>query len=498
MTTRTTLPDWRDGSHRAATVSVARPAGAALSVVPPTHDDPLVTRLSEVVGGPLGRRARVPSPTWWRPERVVLLMVAVSGLLMVLTKQHCRVYGWGQPDVYYHACYSDITALFGARGISSGAFPYLGHGAASQIEYPVITGLVMYFTGAITRLLGSGPDLTRLYFDVNVVLLVGCLAVTVWATARTVRHRPWDAAIVALSPVIILSGTINWDLYAVALTSLALLAWSRERTVLAGVLLGLGTAAKFYPLLLVGPLLVLCWRTGQLRALGRTVAAGVVAWLVVNAPFMVANFDGWKTFYALSRSRGAGFSSIWFSLQNEHVGVPAGALNLVAGAAFVLSCLAIAWVAVSAPVRPRLASLAFLVVAAFLLTNKVYSPQYACWLIPLAALARPRWRDLLMWQAVEVVHYFAVWLYLAGGIKADRGLPVQGYDIAVAAHIVATLVLMGVVVRDIYRPQRDPVRLDGSDDPGGGIFDGAADVHVLGRAREERSDGYDDALPARG
>ncbi|MGN6689136.1 MAG: hypothetical protein ACTHK1_16595, partial [Actinomycetales bacterium] len=78
-------------------------APAQMGVVAPTLDDPTVARLSEVVGGPLGRRARVPSPTWWRPERVILLMVAVSGVLMVLTKQHCRVYGWGQPDVYYHA-----------------------------------------------------------------------------------------------------------------------------------------------------------------------------------------------------------------------------------------------------------------------------------------------------------------------------------------------------------------------------------------------------------
>lgn len=458
-------------------------APAQMGVVAPTLDDPTVARLSEVVGGPLGRRARVPSPTWWRPERVILLMVAVSGVLMVLTKQHCRVYGWGQPDVYYHACYSDITALFGARGISGGGFPYLGNGPASQIEYPVVTGLVMWFSGLVTRVLGSGPDLTRLYFDVNVVLLVACLAVTVWATARTVRHRPWDAALVALSPVIILAGTINWDLWAVALTSLALLAWSRERSVLAGVLLGLGTAAKFYPLLVAGPLLLLCWRTGKLQEFGRMLAGGLVAWLVVNVPFMVANFDGWATFYSLSRSRGAGFSSFWYVLQDEHLGVPPGALNLVAGLAFVLCCFGIAWVALSAPVRPRLASLAFLVVAVFLLTNKVYSPQYAVWLVPLAALARPRWRDLLLWQAVEVIHYFAVWLYLAGTIKPDRGLPVQGYDIAVVAHILATLALMAVIVRDIYRPEHDPVRRGLPVDPAGGVLDTAEDVRVLGRER---------------
>jgi hypothetical protein len=36
---------------------------------------------------------------------------------------------------------------------------------------------------------------------------------------------------------------------------------------------------------------------------------------------------------------------------------------------------------------------------------------------------------------------------------------------------------VAMVVRDILRPEHDPVRLDGSDDPGGGVLDGAPDAH---------------------
>ena len=54
-------------------------------------------------------------------------------------------------------------------------------------------------------------------------------------------------------------------------------------------------------------------------------------------------------------------------------------------------------------------------------------------------------------------------------------------------HIVLTAYFAAMVVRDIVRPERDPVRSDGvpehRDDPGGGVLDGAPDRWVLGRPR---------------
>ena len=51
--------------------------------------------------------------------------------------------------------------------------------------------------------------------------------------------------------------------------------------------------------------------------------------------------------------------------------------------------------------------MAFLVVAAFLMTNKVYSPQYVLWLLPLMILARPKWRDWLIFTAGELIYFVA-------------------------------------------------------------------------------------------
>jgi uncharacterized membrane protein len=454
-------------------------------VVAPTQEDPLVRSGSEVVGGPLGSHARADPHRWWTPLRVLLALVFLVSGLGVVSKQHCRADGWTAPGQYTHACYSDIPSLYFARGLAEGDVPYIAQKPGREVEYPVLTGLVMWLTAQAVPASDDPGDRARWYFDVNTLLLAVCAAAVVVATARIAPRRPWDAALVAGAPLLALTGTINWDLYAVALLAWGMLAWARRRPVAAGLLIGLATAAKFYPLFVFGPLLVLCWRAGRLRELSRCLGAAVVAWLAVNLPVMVADFDGWARFYRLSRERGAGFSSIWFVLSQQGDGVPPGALNVVSGGLFGLCCLLIALLALRAARRPRLAQLVFLTVAAFLLTNKVYSPQYVLWLIPLAALARPRWRDFLIWQAGEAIHFVGIWLLIAGYSPGDanRALGVDAYGLTVAAHVAGTLWLCAMVVRDILRPEHDPVRADGSDDPHGGVLDRAPDVFAAAAPR---------------
>jgi uncharacterized membrane protein len=106
-----------------------------------------------------------------------------------------------------------------------------------------------------------------------------------------------------------------------------------------------------------------------------------------------------------------------------------------------------------------MAQLGFLIVAAFLIVNKVYSPQYVLWLLPLAVLARPRLRDLLIWQACEIFYFASVWYYLGGFTAsgtADATDPV--YLWAIPIRVAGEIFLMAMVVRDILDPRHDPVR----------------------------------------
>jgi len=464
--------------------------------VRPTDQDDIAAAGSELIGGPIGRRA-LTGRYWWTPVRVVLLVAMGMFALGMVQKLPCYESGWfrGPSSQYVHACYSDIPHLYTGRGFAADLTPYFDRipqtvsGGMEYLEYPVLTGVFMEVASWLTPNDGEMMHRQQIYWMVNAGMLMVCAAVLVVCVARTHRRRPWDALLVAFAPALALTATINWDLLAVSLTAAAMLMWSRSRPLASGVLLGLATAAKFYPFLLLGPLLALCWRAGRWRAFGAALGGTVASWLVVNLPIMALATDGWSKFYTFSEERGVDFGSVWLII-SQRTGDPLEGANTYAMVLMAVGCAGIAALALYAPRRPRFAQLAFLVVALFIVTNKVYSPQYVLWLIPLAALARPRWRDFLAWQACEVIYYLGIWFYLAYTSSDDKhGLPTEGYQLAIAVHLLGTLYLCALVVRDALMPERDVVRRDGSDDPSGGVLDQAPDsAFVPGhRRRRERA-----------
>ena len=123
----------------------------------------------------------------------------------------------------------------------------------------------------------------------------------------------------------------------------------------------------------------------------------------------------------------------------------------------------------------------FLILAAFLLVNKVWSPQYVIWLVPLVVLARPRLWSYLLWQVAEVGYFFAIWAYLitVAAPQSPGGISPGLYFTALLARFGTVLLLCALVTADILRPDRDVVRADGEDDPAGGVLDGAPDIYAL-------------------
>lgn len=425
--------------------------------------------------------ARRPAPA--RRTLVALLVLTGAAFAIGWTqKLPCRTEGYGPGNhlAYTRMCYSDVHVAWTSERLDEGKLPYRDH----PVEYPVLLGAMM-------ALAAVGAHSAAQFFDhTSVLLLVAALTVSATTAKLVGPERARAAAMVAVAPGMILHGTVNWDLAAAALAGAALLAWARRRPGLAGVALGLGGALKLYPLLFLLPLLVLCLRRRQVRAWGRAFVGAAATWIACNGlVFAVAGSFSWAEnqparnavlrFFLLSRDRPADWDSVWFVLQEVMKRVtddPAWAfsvpaVNLLSAMALIVAMAALAMLLWRSPSVPQVGQAVFLAVAVFLLTSKVFSPQFTIWLIPLAVMARVRWLPFLGWQVVEVGFTMARFLYFDGLVGSGGGLPAGVFVSAVVARDLALLALMYTVVRDIrQRPGDRAGSKDDAADPAAGVL----------------------------
>jgi uncharacterized membrane protein len=452
----------------------------------PSRSDAFVHGLSEVIGGPVGDHASRPR----KAGRLASVSAIVLGLLLATLVLHwaqkspCQTGNWPDLKQYREMCYSDVLALYYNEGLSDGQIPYVDH----AVEYPVLTGAFMGLLGLPVHALAQhNPQINQgEWFYLLNLLILGLIAIASVAVMLRMRERrPWDLAMFAVAPSLLLTASVNWDLLAVGFAAFGLYAWSRRYPVLAGVLLGLGTAAKLWPGFLFIPLVLLGLRARRFLPTFWAGVAGVVTWLAVNLPVAILWHDSWKRFFDLNDERPIDWGTFWyigthfprlgtipgFPYLSQHIST----LNWLTRVLFALGCLGIALLIFLAPRRPRVAQVAFLVVALFLVFSKVWSQQYVLWLLPLAVLARPRWGAFLAWQFAEVAYFCAFY----GELMAASGKPIFPEWVFVTAatlRLVTVCVLAGYIVRDILRPERDVVRHSYEDDPDGGVLDGAPDA----------------------
>lgn len=468
--------------------------------------EPFVRTVTRVVGGPFGRHAS-RAYSHLNPVTVSIALGTVLWMLAVIRQNPCRQRNPDHlPDHFEKQCYSDIPVLFSSRGLIDGNTPFLDAGHYQVLEYPALTGWLMEFTRLVAVALGApvGPGLsavdaiaaTNLFYSVNMVVLFLFWLVAIFAHLGGARGRGWDAVMLTAAPGVVLTGLINWDMMPVALTALGVFFWSRRRPGWAGLMLGLSMAAKLYAGFLLGPLLLLCWRAGKMREFGLTLGTFVVGWLIPNLPVMVLAPRAWAAFWTFNSDRGGDFGSLWYLFVLG--GHPIPGLNLLSLGLFGLGCVGI-WLLIRfAPVRPRIGQVFFLVLMAFMLTNKVYSPQYVLWVLPFLALARPPWRTWIIFTVGESLYVMAIWAHLGQYIVPGDGGPDVFFWAATLLRLGTQGWVTAQVALAVWHPERDIVRVTREgrgyvDDPSGGVLDGAPDVHGPARrtprpATDERAD----------
>lgn len=447
---------------------------------PLSSSDPVLRHLSDRAGGPAGSRLR-HRRGFWSVATVLTAMTVVAVLISALSVQYCRINGWGGVSPYHWGCYSDVAALWSGRDLALSPWAPFDE-ALATFEYPALTMVLASLMAMVTHGLydvlgGTGlayweDGASLLFWDVTFLFAAGAWLVLVLATMKAAGHRPWDAAVVAVSPALIFGVGINWDIWPAAALALAVLFYLRGKWWLAGVLIGVGLSFKLYPLFMLGAVLTLAVRRWIRQeeegvtwaTLARVSAGAAGTWLVVNVPLMLVSFESWSRFFVYSSERGAGYSSVWHVWDElAEAGPSAEAVSLWSFLLFALACAAVLVLGVSAPQPPRMVQLLLLIVAAFLLVNKVYSPQFMIWLVPLMVLAAPRLRDIIIWHGFQILHFWAVWMYLAGVVgdyQQQHSFDPALYVAAVIGHLAATGYIAAQVIADICHPERDVVRAD--------------------------------------
>lgn len=343
------------------------------------------------------------SPRAERPRIAVVVLAAAALFAGAWAALH---YGFYADN---HIVDTPVYQRYGDAMVN-GQVPY----ADFSVEYPPAALPAFVVPSLLVSAGGSESSYDRVFG----FLMAFCGAAAIALVALTlVRDRAGPTrvaaatAFVALAPLALGSVVLTrFDLWPAALVAAALAALVSGRDRLALGVLGLGIAAKVYPLVLLPIFVAWVWRRRGRReamfALG--VAAAVVAVCVV--PFLALSPHGvWvsslrQTTRPLQiETLGAGVLLVLHHLFGLHLaGVTShGSQNLSGGAAHALAIVQSvievvvllgvwSWFARRPAESGRLFRASAAAVCTFVVFGKVLSPQFLIWLVPLVALVRGR------------------------------------------------------------------------------------------------------------
>jgi uncharacterized membrane protein len=219
---------------------------------------------------------------------------------------------------------------------------------------------------------------------------------------------------VALWPMNAFFWEYRFDLVPTALLALGLLLAARGRWGLSGAALGLGAAIKWIPGLSFAYLAIWLLASRRPRELGTHAGAFIAVFVGLHVPFLLWSFEEATYTYRYFSGQGITGESVWYPLLgplglatvNERefwlpADVPAWADPLVVA---VQAVLLLGLTAAAARARGRLhpaLAIAAMAPVIFLLTNRIFSPQYlvpilACWAIAGAVLLESRRMQLAL------------------------------------------------------------------------------------------------------
>jgi hypothetical protein len=270
----------------------------------------------------------------------------------------------------------------------------------------------------------------------GILMLVG-MALALRAVRAGARHLAGALLFAALSPLALGPVSIaRYDLVPAMITAFAVAALVSGRNRLAVLAIALGAVVKLYPAVLLPIALVDAWRRRGMRGVAQSLAIFVGLFAIAFTPFLVLTPHGIAASVRGQAERPLQIESIGaagFLAAHQLAGtyvrvVQCHGSDNIAGAApkavatlctvLVVVALVAVWVVYArrggGPEETLAACAA--AVTAYIAFNKVFSPQYLIWLVPLVPLVRGRrglWATVLLglsllltqlWEPYSYVH----------------------------------------------------------------------------------------------
>ena len=314
------------------------------------------------------------------------------------------------------------------------------------VEYPALTGLIMWLLSFLVS-----PSQTAIfdYYRITAAFQIVLLAISAYLIFKLAGKKYGFYFI--LAPAVLYSLNRNWDIWAIAAMLLAIYLFEKKRFQLSAILLAVSIATKFFPIVLMLPIMIIFLRNKQIKLFIRYALTTAIAWTVINLPFVLINYEGWAYFYKFSAERGLGSAS-FFEITN--IILPSITFSSIHF--YILNTLALVAVTtyfVRLKSVPTLAATSFFVMFGFILFNKQYSMQYVIWLSALAVLTfsylKREHKELLiyvyiLWQSLELAFQYSFFQKILTSTYANTATPMTitvsntayGY-IGVARYILA-------------------------------------------------------------
>ena len=355
-----------------------------------------------------------------------------------------------------HTALGDIPGRYFAWHLGPNALPYLDR----RVEYPVVIGVVGYLTALIGRTATS-------FFALTAAMSAGLAFLM---TRLLFAHSPTRVIRWVIGLPVLLYAFHNWDLFAMVPAVLGILAYERGQDVNAGAWLGLGLSTKIFPGLILAPLVVRRWFDGDRRGAIRMAASGVAVTVVLNAPVALAAWKGWSYPAKFQGARHATWGSLVSWVTSPPWGVtrvvefsdPAKVANTIAFGLLAVGLIAISVIAV----RRRLdaAAIGAAVVAVFMLSNKVYSPNYDVWLVPFFVLVPFSRRQWVTFCTADLAMYVVVFGRFHGLVESSVTGNLVPVIVVVRAVVIGSMIVTALggwkpgarALRRLGRVQRAP------------------------------------------